>query len=103
MKDLILKWFICLLLCLTGQTNAAEKTQQLDKANIYGDRELPKVIYIVPWKRPEIGDLVSKPVSSLLDQSIAPLDRDVFNREIDYYNELHEAHAAETSAKAVSR
>lgn len=68
---------------------AAEKPEVLDKATIHGDRELPNVMYFVPWRRPELGDLVSKPVKSLLDESITPLDRDVFIREIDYYETLH--------------
>lgn len=65
------------------------KPEILDKSTVFGDRELPNVMYIVPWKRPEMGDLVTKPVKSLLDESIAPLDRDVFQREIRFYEELH--------------
>lgn len=72
-----------------GLVVGADKPEQLDKATVFGDRELPNVMTIVPWQRPELGDLVSKPVTSLLDQAIEPLDRGVFVREIEYYETLH--------------
>jgi hypothetical protein len=60
----------------------------LDAAQITGNRELPKVLYIVPWKRPDLGDLLGKPVNSLLDEVLAPVDRDVFKRENRYFQAL---------------
>ena len=61
---------------------------ELDATDITGNRELPKVMYIVPWKRPDLGDVVGKPVNSLLDEVLQPLDRDVFQRENRYYDAL---------------
>jgi hypothetical protein len=61
---------------------------QLDATEITGNRELPKVLYIVPWKRSDLGDLMGRPVNSLLDEVLQPLDRDVFQRENRYYNGL---------------
>lgn len=58
---------------------------ELDATQITGNRELPKVLYIVPWKRSDLGELVGKPVNSLLDEVLAPVDRDVFRRENRYY------------------
>lgn len=63
----------------------------LDAAQITGNRELPKVLYIVPWKRPDLGDLLGKPVNSLLDEVLAPVDRDVFRRENRYFDALQPA------------
>src|SRR6185503_17373621 len=40
----------------------------LDSTQITGNRELPKVLYIVPWRSAELGDLVGRPVNSLLDE-----------------------------------
>jgi len=74
-----------------GGTGAAGKAQdrlELDTTEITGNRELPKVLYIVPWKRSDLGDLVGKPVNSLLDEVLAPVDRDVFKRENRYYDAL---------------
>ncbi|MBV8783089.1 MAG: hypothetical protein JOZ67_02770 [Gammaproteobacteria bacterium] len=64
---------------------------QLDASDIKGNRELPKVMYVVPWKRSDLGELVGRPVNSLIDEVLQPLDRDVFRRENRYYDALHPA------------
>lgn len=66
-------------------------------ATVTGDREQPKVMYIVPWKRSDIGDLSGKPMNSLLDEALAPVDRDEFKREVIYY-EAVKADAAQNGA-----
>lgn len=60
----------------------------LDTTDVRGNRELPKVMYIVPWKHSDLGDLVGRPTNSLLDEVLQPLDRDVFRRENRYYDAL---------------
>lgn len=71
---------------------------ELDTTQITGNRELPKVLYIVPWKRSDLGDLVGKPVNSLLDEVLTPVDRDVFKRENRYYRALAPAEGQPASA-----
>ena len=71
---------------------------ELDTTQITGNRELPKVLYIVPWKRAELGDLVGKPVNSLLDEVLEPVDRDVFRRENRYYRALRPDEAGSAGA-----
>ena len=61
---------------------------ELDATDITGNRELPKVLYIVPWKRSDLGDLVGKPANSLLDEVLQPIDREVFLRQNRYYDAL---------------
>jgi hypothetical protein len=62
----------------------AQDRADLDRSQIIGNRELPKVIYIVPWKKPAPGDLSSRPLESVLDEALAPVDRDVFRRQVRY-------------------
>lgn len=57
----------------------------LDTTVVTGNRELPKVLYIVPWKKADIGDLPAQPFNTLLDEALTPVDRDVFRREVTYY------------------
>jgi hypothetical protein len=64
---------------------AAADRVDLGTATVTGDREQPKVMYIVPWKSSDIGDLSGKPMNSLLDEALAPVDRDEFKREVAYY------------------
>jgi len=77
----------------TGSGSGSARTQRdhldLDATSVKGNQELPKVLYIVPWKESQIGDLAGKPVNSLLDEILAPLDREVFQRQVRYYDQLH--------------
>jgi hypothetical protein len=75
---------------------------ELDTTQITGNRELPKVLYIVPWKRSDLGDLVGRPVNSLLDEVLTPVDRDVFKRENRYYRALTPGAAANDALSADS-
>jgi hypothetical protein len=61
----------------------------LDATSVTGNQELPRVLYILPWKESAIGDLTGKPVNSLLDEVLAPLDREVFLRQVKYFDQLH--------------
>jgi hypothetical protein len=67
------------------QAGAADRLD-LGSSTVTGNQELPKVMYIVPWKKSDIGDLAGKPMNSLLDEVLAPVDRDVFRREVKYYD-----------------
>ena len=62
----------------------AQDRADVDATKIIGNRELPKVLYIVPWKKPVPGGLAGKPVASVVDEALAPLDRDVFRRQVQY-------------------
>src|SRR5258708_9070425 len=79
--------FLALLPSLAVPAWAADRAD-LDGTQILGSRELPKVLYIVPWKRPLPTELVGRPASSLLDEVLAPIDRDVFERQVRYHSLL---------------
>ena len=86
-------------LLLIGMLAGILSAQAADRADlegteIRGSRELPKVLYIVPWKPPVTGDLVGRPVESLLDEALAPVDRDVFRRQVQYHSNVRTPPAA---------
>jgi hypothetical protein len=56
----------------------------IDRTTITGHKELPKVLYIVPWKKPLPGAVSARARSSVLDEALAPIDRDVFRRQLRY-------------------
>ncbi|MEM7432429.1 MAG: hypothetical protein AAF351_10920 [Pseudomonadota bacterium] len=62
---------------------------ELGRTEITGNSELPKVLYIVPWQKSDPGDLMGKPVNTLLDEVLAPVDREEFVRQVDYYDDLY--------------
>ena len=84
----------CLVAPAFGQDHA-----EIDPTKIIGNRELPKVLYIVPWKKPLPGDLAGRPPVSVVDEALAPLDRDVFRRQVRY-DTLEQAHAAAVAPPA---
>ena len=69
----------------------------LGRTEITGNQELPKVLYIVPWQKPDPGDLTGKPVNSLIDEVLAPIDREEFVRQVDYYDDLYRDQDGEES------
>ena len=71
-----------------GAPARAQDRLELDTTQITGNRELPRVLYVVPWKRSDLGDLAGRPANSLLDEVLAPVDRDVFRRQNRYYEAL---------------
>ena len=83
-----MKLVTTLLLILAGvllyASVFAQDRADIDRTQIIGNRELPKVLIIVPWKKPLPGDLSGRPLVSVLDEALAPVDRDVFRREVRY-------------------
>ena len=71
-----------------GQEPRALDRLQLDSTAITGNRELPKVMSIVPWKAAEPPGGPDRPMGSLIDEVLAPVDRDEFRREVTYFRDL---------------
>jgi hypothetical protein len=69
---------------LTAMPALAQDRADIERTQIIGNRELPKVLYIVPWKKPLQGDLSGRPPGGVLDEVLAPVDRDVFRRQVRY-------------------
>jgi hypothetical protein len=69
---------------LMGVSALAQDRADIDRTQIIGNRELPKVLYIVPWKKPLQGDLSGRPLGGVLDEALSPVDRDVFRRQVRY-------------------
>mgnify|MGYP006388593481 FL=1 len=98
-----MRWhrFFPALLVLAAAAAQAEDRADLETTQVIGSRELPKVLYIVPWKPPLTGDLVGRPVKSLLDETLAPVDRDVFRRQVQYHATIQGTNPSRTGTTAV--
>jgi len=81
----------------------AEDKVEVDSTKIIGNRELPKVLYIVPWKKPTPGDPAVQPLKSVVDEAMAPVDRDVFRRQVKYDALVQQPQAAATPAPAPAK
>ena len=83
---ILLKLALALLIAAPA---GAEEEMQLDGMAVFGNSELPKALFIVPWKNPEAGLAPDRPVNSLIDEALQPVDPDVFRRKLQYYDTVH--------------
>lgn len=67
----------------TAQKEKKNDTKELSGMSIVGNDEAPKSLYIVPWKSSEIG--VETTLNTSLNEGDAPVDRDVFVRQLEFY------------------
>jgi len=81
---------VCATILATSWLPAmADESLELEGTTITGNRELPKALHIVPWKTAVPGELAGRPMQSLVDEIMAPVDRDVMRRELEYYESVH--------------
>jgi hypothetical protein len=70
-----------------GAKSKEAKAETGDKTllgiSILGNQEAPKALVIVPWKSSQLGDSLG--LSNSLDDARQPVDKDVFMRELAYY------------------
>ncbi len=82
----------CLAAMLAAMPAAAEKAagadMELGGMSVLGNRELPKSLFVVPWRSPDLGKLIGRPGNSLLNESVEPIDREEFLLELEYYEAL---------------
>lgn len=79
---------LALLLALPAAAAEEETRIELDTAKVTGNRELPRVMAIVPWKKAPAGELPGRPLQSLLDETLAPADRLVMRRQAAHWAAL---------------
>ncbi len=97
----LLLW-LCLLLALIGTVTAEARdsttrksstrkpaaaesaVKQLSGMSVVGNDEAPKSLYIVPWKKSEIG--VETSLNMMLNENAVPVDREVFMRQLEFFD-----------------
>lgn len=75
----------------TGEDSTAEAPQgdgvsspkTMSGMSILGNEEAPKSLVIIPWKSSRLGDELS--LSDTLDDRAQPVDKEVFLRELRFY------------------
>ena len=85
---MIRKLVCCIALLLVAAAAQGEEPEEkgdklLSGMSIVGNDEAPKSLVIVPWKTSELGHTLD--VSKALDDGRQPVDKDVFMRELNYY------------------
>ena len=81
---------LILLVAAAGSTGVgAQQSLQMEGTEIIGNRELPMVLYIVPWKSVQRFEIETPPITSVMDQKLVPLDRASFKRTIHYHEAIY--------------
>ena len=83
-----------LFFALYSQFAAAEERLQLDKTTILGNRELPKVTFVVPWRdvTANIPDLQLTPKTRPVAM---PMDSELYHRQVEYLKQLENLEAGD--------
>ena len=66
-----------------AKTDKPKDDVQMSGMSVLGNDDAPKSLALVPWKSSLLGDAPS--LSKLLDDSTQPVDKEVFMRELSYY------------------
>jgi hypothetical protein len=66
-----------------AKQDVKQDAKQMTGISILGNQEAPKSLVIVPWKSSEIGAGIG--LTNSMTNRAAPVDRDVFGRQLHYY------------------
>jgi len=86
--NMFLLWLMLHTPALAEGNKVDSEVKELSGISIIGNKEAPKSLYIVPWQNSEVGVATSLS-SGLLDDSMRPVDKEVFLRELDFYELSH--------------
>jgi hypothetical protein len=90
MQHTIKRLSTLLLLLILARTGLAEQRLEMEGAAIFGNKESPNVLYVVPWRQAKQLTGMVPPEMSTMDELLVPLDRDVFRRRVDWYQTFGE-------------
>jgi len=68
---------------IEAEEKVPEGPKTMSGMSILGNEETPKALVIIPWKSSELGNDLS--LSNTLDDRAQPVDKEVFLRELSYY------------------
>jgi hypothetical protein len=74
-----------LLTMICAAPASAEVELKSKGMTVYGQSELPKVLYIVPWKRKDTSSLDMPQTGSLMADILDPINPSIFRRRIRYH------------------
>ena len=83
--------FKALLSVLVFMASQVIAQQRLDMqgTSIIGNKELPNILTIVPWKSAEPVSLSTPSFDSVLDETPRTLERSTFQRQLDLFTTIY--------------
>ncbi|HET8870499.1 MAG TPA: hypothetical protein VFM48_08640 [Aquabacterium sp.] len=83
-----LSCFLSVVVAAASQGAWAQDAKDAKPAGVQGTQELPKVLYVVPWKKALPGEVNGRPQLSLINEPLKALDAEDFHREMQYQSQL---------------
>ncbi len=90
MVSILTRMSLALILLFMALSVPAETRIEMQGTAIIGNQELPKILYIVPWKKAGLPAMKRPPIAQLINEVLAPLDREEFRRQIYYHRVFFE-------------
>lgn len=81
--SVVVTFFVCAGWLASAEETQPEQEKLVSGMSIVGNDEAPKSLVIVPWKSSGMSGVLD--VSRVLGDGRKPVDREVFIRELDYY------------------
>jgi hypothetical protein len=85
MRDKILTTLMLLSILAWTTQGRAEQRLDMEGAAVFGNKESPNVLYVVPWRPAKQLTGMVPPEMTTMEELLLPLDRDVFRRRVDWY------------------
>jgi hypothetical protein len=82
---LIITLLLWASLTLAADGKKKEEVVEIGGMSIIGNRELPKTLYIVPWKDSDINSETDLS-RDLLNERLRVVDQEEFGRQLKYYD-----------------
>jgi hypothetical protein len=76
---------------LFSTTLIAQETEDrldMEGTSIIGNKESPKILYIVPWKPAQRIDIPTPPIVSILDRPLQKIERNEFRRQVKFHQKV---------------
>ena len=89
----------CLIL-IVCQLSQAEEVLNIEGGAVTGNREQPKVLYIIPWQAPDGKTDLNQPITSQFKGMLEPIDRAVTLRDIENYRKFSTAQTQSVKSTA---
>ncbi len=93
------RYFFTLCALLATLPVASEERINMEGISIIGNKELPNILYIVPWKSANLPEMVELPLSTLINDALEPIDRKALLREQYYQQVLNKKNIKHSSNK----
>ena len=89
MNQVVKQYLLTLLLGTYCSSGIAEQAVTLDGISIIGNKELPNVLYILPWQSPDLPNMNEPVLTGLIEKTLEPVDREAVIRMELYSNILN--------------